>query len=174
MTAGPVVWFTGLPASGKTTLARRVQDRLAPRTRCVLLDSDELHDVLGAHAYAEDDRDAFYRALGKLAVLLAGQGHVVLVAATAAKRAYRDQARAETARFFEVHVRASLPDCEARDIKGLYARARAGDAPTLPGVGVRYEAPVAPEVTAEGGLDGDAELAIAHLITEALADDAAR
>jgi adenylylsulfate kinase len=154
---GALVWFTGLPASGKTTLARQVQARLARAARpAVLLDSDELREVLGERSYAPEERDRFYRALAALAVLLARQGAVVLVAATAPHRADRDRARAalaEAAPFVEVWVKTPLAVCEARDPKGLYARARRGETSELPGVGVAYEEPRAPEVVAEDGAD---------------------
>jgi adenylylsulfate kinase len=168
---GAIAWFTGLPSSGKTTLARRVQARLAAAGRtAVVLDSDALHDVLGSHAYEPADRDAFYRALAALAGLLARQGLVVLVAATAPQREHRDRARAELgARFVEVWVDTPLADCEARDPKGLYARARRGEAPELPGVGVPYEPPEAPEVTAHGGLDDARAAAVAAAIERRLA-----
>lgn len=151
MLGGMIAWLTGPPASGKTTLARRVR-ALVDRP-CLVLDSDEVREALGATGYGPDERDAFYRALGRLALLCERQGFVVLVAATAAKRSYREVVRAASSRFAEVYVRASRPDREARDIKGLYARARAGDAPYLPGAGVSYEAPEAPELVADGGLD---------------------
>jgi adenylylsulfate kinase len=152
---GVVAWFTGLPSSGKTTLAHRVREALPS---AVLLDGDELREVLGARGYAPGDRDEVYATIGRLAALLAAQGHVVLVAATAPRRAHRDQARAIAPRFVEVYVETPREDCEQRDDKGLYAKARAGDAPQLPGVGAPYEAPLAPEVVAAGGLD-DAALA---------------
>jgi len=156
-----VVWFTGLPACGKTTLAEHVRARLGG----VLLDGDALRGVLEAGDYA--DRDAFYRRLAALATLLARQGHLVLVAATAHRRAYRDAARAAAPRFVEVHVATPLAECERRDPKQLYARARAGDLPLLPGVGVAYEPPLAPEVIASGGHDEAAVLAIERLVTAA-------
>jgi adenylylsulfate kinase len=162
---GAIVWFTGLPSSGKTTLARRAQARLAAARRAaVVLDSDELRDALGAPSYAPGDRDRFYRALAALAALLAGQGVVVLVAATAPRREDRDRAREALdrgpapGRFVEVWVDTPLAECEARDPKGLYAQARRGAADQLPGVGVAYEPPMSPDVTANGGFD-DAALA---------------
>lgn len=164
---GVVVWFTGLPASGKTTLAQRVRARLAERAACVVLDSDEVRAVLGDDAYGSRDRDAFYRVLAGLAGLLARQGWIVLVPATAPRRAHRELARATAPTFVEVWVRTPLATCEQRDPKGLYARARAGEAPTLPGIGAAYEEPRAPDVIAEGGEDEHAiariaDLALAH------------
>ena len=159
-----IVWFTGLPASGKSTLARRARAHFLRTGRAsVLLDGDELRDILGAHAYAPDDRDRFYRALAALAALLANQGIVVLVAATAPRRADRERARARVAApgvFVEVWVKAPLSACESRDPKGLYARARSGEIRELPGVGVAYEPPEAPEVIADGGFDETAVAAI--------------
>lgn len=163
-----IVWFTGLPSSGKSTLARRVQDRLAASGRAsVLLDGDELREVLGAEAYEPEDRERFYRTLGALAGLLANQGLAVLVAATAPAREHRDRARgALTDRgvFVEVWVKTPLSVCEARDPKRLYARARRGDASELPGVGVAYEPPLAAEVVADGGFDDAAAAAIERLV----------
>lgn len=154
-----IAWLTGPPASGKTTLARRVRDLL--QRPSVLLDSDELREALAMSGYGEADRDAFYRAVGELALLLESQGVIVLVAATAAKRAYRDAVRDRASRFLEIYVQASQRDREARDVKGLYAKARAGAAPELPGAGVAYEAPRAPDLVADGGLD---ELAAWNLV----------
>lgn len=162
--APAIVWFTGLPASGKSTLARRVQAHFTRTGRAaVLLDGDELRDILGAHSYAPEDRDRFYRALGALAALLAHQGIAVLVAATAPRREDRDRARAAVIGdgvFVEVWVKTPLAECEARDPKGLYAQARRGEAIELPGVGVAYEPPLVPEVIADGGLDEAAVAAI--------------
>ncbi len=163
--SGLVVWFTGLPASGKSTLANRVRDRVAQHRSCVVLDSDIVRDALGATTYHATDRDAFYRSLGNLAALIAKQGHLVLVAATAPLRTHRQQARALAPRFLEVWVRTPLSACEARDVKGLYTRARRGEAPTLPGVGAPYEPPLAADVTADGGLDDAAADAIERLVS---------
>jgi adenylylsulfate kinase len=165
---GIVVWLTGLPQSGKSTLARRVRDRLAPRRACVLLDSDEVRAAIGADRYGAGERDAFYRTLAGLAGLLAGQGHAVLVAATAPRRGYREAARAAAHRFVEVWVTTPLAACEARDTKGLYASARRGDAPDLPGLGAAYEPPESPELVADGGLDDAAAAAIEQAIEQAL------
>lgn len=161
MTAGVVVWLTGLPASGKTTLARRIRERAGGG---VILDSDEVREALGATGYAPADRDAFYRALAALAATIARQGNLVLVAATAPRRAHREHARALAPRFVEVHVQTPLATCEQRDVKGLYARAHAGAAPALPGVGEPYEPPLAPDVTADGGHDETATDSVLRLL----------
>jgi adenylylsulfate kinase len=159
--AGAILWFTGLPASGKSTLAERTRAALVGRGRAaVVLDSDAVRDVLGAESYADGARDDFYRVIADLAGLLADQALIVLVAATAPRRAHRERARTGRRRFLEVWVRTSQADCEARDGKGLYARARAGEITTLPGVGVRFEPPAHPDVVADGGFDAAAVAAI--------------
>lgn len=162
---GVVVWITGLPASGKTTLAAAVRDRLPARRACATLDSDEVREALGRQSYAAEDRDQFYATLARLAMLLASQGLVVLVPATAPRRIHRDTARELAPRFVEVFVRTPLDECERRDPKGLYRRARDGAAPTLPGAGAAYEPPAAPEVVADGGNDSAAVEAIVRLCT---------
>jgi len=164
--AGAVVWVTGLPAAGKSTLARRLRDRLAAEGhRAVLLDGDAVRAALvPPPGYEPAARAAFYETLGNLALTIAEQGLVVVVAATAHRRAFRDAVRARADRFVEVFVDAPAADCAARDTKGLWARARAGEAPALPGAGLPYEAPLAPEVVAAGGEDAAAvEAAIAAL-----------
>jgi adenylylsulfate kinase len=146
-----VVWLTGLPASGKSTLAERLAARLREaRVPSVVLDGDEVRDVLVPRPGHDDaGRDAFYQTLGGLAALLAHRGLVAIVAATAHRRAWRDRARARATDFVEVHVATPLEECQRRDPKGLYARAEA--LPELPGVGVPYEAPLYPEVIAARG-----------------------
>lgn len=152
---GAVVWLTGLPASGKSTLAARLRERLEALGRAsVVLDGDQVRQTLWPRpGYSTEERDAFYRTLAGLAALLARQGLLVLVAATAPQRAHRDAARALAPRFVEVFVDVPAEECARRDPKGLWAKARAGEAPTLPGAGARYEAPQAPEVRAAGGED---------------------
>jgi adenylylsulfate kinase len=145
-----IVWFTGLPASGKSTLAELVRAELGQHSRsAIVLDSDELRDILGNQDYTPCGRDRFYEALGDLAIMLARQGHLVLVAATAPRRVHRDRVRAQVPGFVEVWVRTPLDVCQARDPKGLYARARAGDAPDLPGLGGDYEPPTMAEVVVD-------------------------
>jgi len=162
MSGGCVVWFTGLPSSGKSTLAGRVRERLAAAGAPVaLLDSDQVREALvPSPGYDPPSRDGFYTTLGRLAVLLAGQGLIVLVPATAHRRSWRDRARASAARFFEVYVDTDAVECRRRDPKGLYRAAP----DLLPGVGVTYEPPLRPEVRANGGSDDSALAAILDLI----------
>jgi adenylylsulfate kinase len=165
---GAVVWLTGLPASGKSTLARRLRDRLEAAGRpAVLLDGDEVRAALvPAPGYDEGGRDAFYATLARLAALLARQGLVAVVAATAHRRAFRERARALAPRFVEVFLDVPESICASRDPKGLWARARAGAAPDLPGPGPAYERPERPEVVATGGEDERALEAILSLVPE--------
>ena len=164
--SGPVVWFTGLPSSGKTTLARAVKERLDSRhVPCCVLDSDDVREALSPRpGYDPEARDAFYETLGSLAVLLARQGLVTLVAATAHQRKYREQARAAAPRFIEVHVNTPLETCQRRDAKGLYRRAGSGEISDVPGAHLNYEPPRAPEVVAEGGLSDKAVEAVVSAI----------
>jgi adenylylsulfate kinase len=160
--SGAVVWFTGLPASGKSTLACEVQRRLHERgVMPCLLDSDVVRTVLAPLlGYSAQARTTFYTALAGLAAELARQGLTVLVAATAHQREYRLRARELAPRFIEVWVTTPLDECQKRDVKGLYAAAAASPG-TLPGVGVAYEAPAQAEVLAAGGRD---EQAVARLL----------
>jgi adenylylsulfate kinase len=166
-----------LPSSGKSTLAAEVRKRLLAKDHaCCLLDGDAVRKSLRPKpGYSPAERDEFYATLGSLAALLARQGLVVLVAATAHRRAYRDDARAAAPRFLEVYVRTPLEECERRDAKGLFARARAGELEQFPGVNVAYEEAVSPDVVAEGGLSKDAvdEIvkAIEHTLVEESRDD---
>lgn len=145
---GAVVWLTGLPQSGKSTLARRLATALG--AGCCVLDSDEVRQALvPARGYDDAARDGFYATLANLAALLARQELIVLVPATANRRAYRARARAAAPRFIEVYMTTSAEECARRDVKGLYR----GELERLPGVGAPYEAPEDPEVVASGGQD---------------------
>ena len=163
--AGAVVWLTGLPGSGKSTLAERARGALRARGRAVaVLDGDAVraavHPQAGHDPGARDDR---YRTLAELAALLARQGLVVLVPATAHRRVWRERARSGAPRFVEVWVRTPLDECARRDPKGLYERARRGEIAEMPGFDVPYEPPPSPEVVADGGRDDLAVEAIVQL-----------
>ncbi len=158
---GAVVWLTGPPAAGKSTLARALARRLRATGRvAIVLDGDTIRAALVPRpGYDEVARDGFYRTLGNLACVVATQGAIAIVAATAHRRAWRDAARAAAPRFVEVYVATPPELCRRRDPKGLYAAAGAGS--TLPGAGVAYEPPVAPEVVVTPGGEGAALDAIA-------------
>ena len=165
---GAVVWLTGLPASGKTTLATAIVRALERRgVHAVRLDGDELRGALGIAGHDETTRDALYERLAGLAARTAARGVISVVAATAHKRAYRERARAQAPRFIEVWVATPISECERRDPKGLYSAARAGKTETLPGVGVPYEPPLEPDVVALGGEDRDAIDAVVELVAGA-------
>lgn len=157
---GAVVWVTGLPSAGKSTFAAR----LCAETGAILLDGDDVRDVLRPRpGYDDDARAGFYETLGGLAALLARQGHVVVVAATAQRASHRERARGAP-RYFEVFVDVPPDECARRDAKGLYAAVRRGDARGLPGVDVEYEIPRAPHVVAQGGHDDAARSAVRRLL----------
>jgi adenylylsulfate kinase len=156
--SGTVVWVTGLPSSGKSTFARALRDRLAAAgVATALLDGDAVRAALvPPPGYDPGARAAFYETLGNLALALAAQGLAVVVAATGHRRAFRERVRAQAASFVEVLVDVPPEECARRDPKGLWARARAGGAPELPGAALAYEPPRAPEVIARGGEDAAA------------------
>jgi adenylylsulfate kinase len=164
---GVVAWFTGRPAAGKSTLAQAVADRLRRRNVSVcVLDGDEVRAAMVPPVgYDTDSREGFYATLARLAALLAGQGLVVLVAATAHRRRHREAARQLAPRFVEVFVAATPDRCAQRDKKGLYRAAQRGDIDALPGVGVEYEEPAEPEFRAAGGHDRAATAALVEALT---------
>lgn len=159
--AGFAIWFTGLPAAGKTTLAQAVQRQLAVRgVSAILLDSDELRAILTPEpTYTDGERDWFYSALAGLAALLTRNGVNVLIAATAHRRAYRDAARAQIERFAEVYVACPAEVCRQRDPKGIYARAEKGQAARVPGLGRTFEPPLHAEISVNTGEHNPAEAA---------------
>jgi adenylylsulfate kinase len=157
-----VIFFTGLPSSGKSTLATAVRNALqiAGVTAC-LLDGDELRGaIVPTPGYGEGERSALYSTLANLAALIARQDIVVLVAATANKRAYRDYARSVAPRFVEVYVSTPASECARRESSREYAHARAAHATQLPSVGTEYEVPLMPDVVAAVGSTPEAVAAV--------------
>lgn len=149
MDSGFAIWLTGLPAAGKTTLALGLADALEGAGLPVqVLDSDHLRRVLTPEpTYSWEERDWFYRVMAFIGQLLTQNGVNVIFAATACRRAYRDHARAAIDRFAEAYVQCPLETCMARDEKGIYQKALRGEATTVPGLQVPYEAPEHPEIT---------------------------
>jgi adenylylsulfate kinase len=156
---GTIVWLTGLPSSGKSTLAARVADALRVRGHeaIAVLDGDAVRAAIEPpRGYDDTGRDAFYETLARLAALLAAQGLDVLVPATAHKREHRARARAlAPGEFVEVFLDTPLERCRERDAKGLYAAAVGGAASAVPGADAPYEVPEAPdEIVREHDRDG--------------------
>ena len=153
MTAGAVVWITGLPGAGKSALAARLAHRLRELGRePLVLDGDEVRALLHPRpGYDPAGREAFYQTLIDLAAHAARQGLIAVVPATAHRRAWRERARAAAPCFVEVHVATPAAECRARDPKGLY-RDLADDG-ALPGAGTPYQPPEHPDVVAPLGDD---------------------
>lgn len=148
---GFVLWLTGLPSSGKSSLADELERLLAERgVNVQVLDSDKLRQVLTPDpTYTPQERDRFYEALATIAALLARNGVNVIVAATASRRRHRQAGRQRVERFAEIYVHCPVEVCRSRDIKGLWRRSDAGQISNLPGAGAPYEPPRAPEVRVE-------------------------
>ncbi len=143
----PVVWFTGLSGAGKSTLASSVAARLRDLgLRVEELDGDRIRELLPGTGYTPMDRDAHIRRVGFLASLLAKHGVWVVVSLISPYRASRGFVRGLCPRFVEVHVSTPLEECERRDPKGLYARARSGQIRNFTGIDDPYEVPLAPEI----------------------------
>jgi adenylyl-sulfate kinase len=166
---GATIWMTGLPASGKSTVAAAVEARLLTEGRpAYVLDGDNLrHGLNGDLGFSAEDRAENVRRTAEVSALLADAGVVVLVALVSPYRADRAAARAAHDRrglpFLEVHVATTLEECERRDPKGLYARARAGELSGLTGVDDPYEPPESPDVVVGVG-DEPLEEAVARVV----------
>jgi adenylylsulfate kinase len=145
---GFVLWFTGLSGAGKTTVATKLAPNLAERGhRVELLDGDEVRtNLCQGLGFSRADRDTNIARIGYVAGKLAKHGVAVLVAAISPYRQARDKVRAQVDTFVEVHVAAPVSTCAERDVKGLYAKALAGQLPNFTGVSDPYEPPLAPEL----------------------------
>jgi adenylyl-sulfate kinase len=148
---GFVVWFTGLPSAGKSTLARLLEKELQQRSWPVeVLDGDEVRlRLTRGLGFSKADRDENIRRIAFVARLLARHGVATITAAISPYRAARVEARREIGRFVEVYVKCALDTCVQRDVKGLYRRALAGEITNLTGISDPYEEPLDPEVTVE-------------------------
>lgn len=149
---GATLWFTGLPGAGKSTVASELKAMLeAAGTRATVLDADELRRGLNADlGFSAGDRHENVRRLGEVALLIAGSGALAIVTAISPYATSRAAVRAtheiRGASFLEVYVATPLAICEARDPKGMYARARRGELAYFTGVSDPYEPPSAPEL----------------------------
>jgi len=159
---GGIVWLTGLSGAGKSTLATSLSAQLATQRPVELLDGDEVRTFLSAGlTFSRADRDTNVRRIGYVARLLAKHGVLVFVSAISPYAATRTEVRqaAEAAglTFVEVYVNAPLATVAARDVKGLYARAQAGEIPAFTGVSDPYEAPESPTVEVNTDRESQAE-----------------
>lgn len=145
------VWFTGLPSSGKSTLARLLEGELRRRGfKVEVLDGDEVRRYLNPElGFSKKDRDTNIRRIAYVCHLLTRNGVVAIASAISPYREVREEARQLIRRFVEVYVKCPVEVCEQRDVKGLYARARAGEIPNFTGVSDPYEEPLNPEVVVE-------------------------
>ena len=150
---GVVLWFTGLPSSGKSTLAHQVERSLFERgCSAYVLDGDNIRHRLNKDlSFSPEDRKENIRRIGEVANLFADSGVIVMAAFISPYREDREQARAlnEPGRFFEVYCKCSLEVCQERDPKGLYRRARKGEVTGFTGISAPYEEPENPEILIE-------------------------
>lgn len=147
---GVALWFTGLPSSGKSTIAHAVEERLHQmRCRTFVLDGDNVrHGLSGDLGFSEKDREENIRRIGEVAKLFVEAGTIVLTAFVSPFRRDRERARGLLLHgdFLEIHCRCPIEICEERDPKGHYRRAREGQIRDFTGVSAPYEEPIDPEL----------------------------
>jgi len=148
---GFTLWFTGLPCSGKSTLAEIVAKELESRDRGVeILDGDVVRTHLTKGlGFSKEDRDENIRRIGYVCALLSKHGAIAISAAISPYRAIRDEVRSKTENFVEVFVDTPLELCVKRDVKGMYKKAYAGEIKNFTGVTDPYEPPLNPEIVIE-------------------------
>lgn len=151
MEKGFTLWFTGLSGSGKSTIAEAITPRLNELGRRVeILDGDEVRTNLSKGlGFSKEDRDTNIRRIGYVAQLLTRNGAIVITAAISPYRAIRDEVRSRIGNFVEVYAKCPLEALIARDVKGLYKKALAGEIKEFTGVSDPYEEPLHPEVIVE-------------------------
>jgi adenylylsulfate kinase len=166
-TLGATVWTTGLSGSGKTTIARELERQLRERgVKVEILDGDIVRTNLSKGlGFSKEDRDTNIRRIGFVANLLSRNGVIAITAAISPYRAVRDEVRAGTERFIEVYVKAPIEVCESRDVKGMYAKARAGEIKGFTGIDDPYEEPATAEVVCETDRESVAD-SVAKIVGE--------
>lgn len=167
---GVVLWFTGLSGAGKSTLAREVEKRLfAAGHHCYVLDGDNIRFGLNRNlGFSPEDRTENIRRIGEVAKLFTDAGVIALTAFISPYRGDREIARDLVAEgeFIEIFARCPVAECEKRDVKGLYKKARAGEIKEFTGISAPYEEPFKPELivdTAQLSLDEAAGLVVDYL-----------
>jgi adenylylsulfate kinase len=165
-----VVWLTGLSGSGKSTIADRVAEALAAQGLPVeRLDGDQIRDLFPGTGFTRADRDAHVKRVGYLASRLEHHGVFVVTSLVSPYAESRDFVRKLCRRFIEVHVATPLDECERRDVKGLYARARRGEVRNFTGIHDPYEPPERPELvidTRHVSVEAAVERVLARLARE--------
>lgn len=143
-----VLWFTGLPSSGKSTIANEVAKQLGKKgIKLERLDGDKVREVFPKTGFSRDDRNVHIRRIGFLCSILERNGVSSIASFVSPYRESRDFVRNITRSFIEIYVDTPLEECEKRDVKGLYKKARAGKIKQFTGIDDPYEAPVNPELT---------------------------
>jgi adenylylsulfate kinase len=170
-----VLWFTGLSACGKSTIANTVDHKLHEMGKhTYVLDGDNIRMGLNKNlGFSAEDRAENIRRIGEVAKLFADAGTITLTAFISPYRVDRDNVRAllKPGEFIEVFVNASLETCEKRDPKGLYKKARAGEIKNFTGISDPYEAPEKPEIVLDSdgkGIDELADEVVAYLKSNGL------
>lgn len=152
---GCTIWLTGLSGSGKSTIAVAAEKALHDRGKLTyILDGDNIRQGLNKNlGFSPEDRTENIRRIGEVSKLFTDAGAIVFTSFISPYRADRDQVREIMAEgdFIEVYVAAPLDVCEARDVKGLYAKARAGKIPEFTGISAPYEEPEKPELVIDSG-----------------------
>lgn len=164
---GFTVWFTGLSGAGKTTIAQKLERVLRERgLKVELLDGDVVRTHLSKGlGFSKEDRDTNIRRIGFVAHLLSRNGVAVICSAISPYRSVRDENRALIGDFVEVYAKCPIDVLEERDVKGLYAKARAGEIPNFTGVDDPYEEPLNPEVVLETDKETEQE-SLAKLVAK--------
>jgi adenylylsulfate kinase len=143
-----VLWFTGLSGSGKSTISEALVPRLVALGHDVeYLDGDAVRSVFPATGFTKEARDEHVRRIGFVASLLEKHGVLVVASFVSPYIESRNFVRKLCRNFVEIHVATSLEECERRDVKGLYARARRGELPRFTGIDDPYEVPPTPEMS---------------------------
>jgi adenylylsulfate kinase len=142
------LWFTGLSGSGKSTIATRVHEGMVRRgVEVEYIDGDALREVFPSTGFTRAEREEHLRRTGYMASRLAAHGVTVVASFVSPYRDSRDFIRRLCPGFVEIYVATPLEECERRDVKGLYARARRGEIRNFTGIDDPYEAPERPELT---------------------------
>lgn len=160
MKDGFVLWMTGLPGSGKTTIAVRLAEELRKRGRNVeIMDGDEVRKNISPKlGFSKEDREAHVKRVAYISKLLSRNGVAVIVGLISPYRETRDYARKLIGNgFLEVYVKCRVEVCQKRDPKGLYKKALAGEITDFTGVQDPYEPPLSPELIVETSEEGEEE-----------------